>query len=113
MFQVGGFGVCSLQELLRLASLHWRLKNPVTHSSLSQIRNLCQSRTQCYVLMELVKYELDSVINAKLSLCLDWTCRICMLLTAIETLDNLMVLSCMKTQYLDIVTVHLFGALYL
>lgn len=83
-------------------------KNPVTHNSQSQIRNVCQSRTQCYVLMELLKSELDSVINAKLFFCLEWTCQICMLLTVIAPWIMSRSWAAWTTQYLDIATVHLW-----
>lgn len=76
----GGLRVCSLQELLRLTSHLWRLKNPVTHSSLSQIRNLCQRRTQFYILMEQRKVW-TAFCN---TCCLEWMYRICMLLTVID-----------------------------
>lgn len=67
MFQVVGFRICSLQELLRLAPYRWRLKNPVSQSSVSQIRLFCHSHAQRYVLMELGMCELVPVVNGRLN----------------------------------------------
>lgn len=109
MFQVVGFRVSS-------ASHQWRFKNAVTlshnsqsHKSLSQIRNWCQGAPQCHVLMELLKCELHSVIHAKLLFCLEWTCWMCMLLTAIA--PNLMVLNCMTNSILRFMDCSPVGSL--
>lgn len=61
-----GFRVCSLQELLRLSSVQWRLKNPVTQEFMSELHTVLCTHWACKVWSQFCN-------ECQLFCCFEWT----------------------------------------